>query len=63
MTADTINAKIYKIIDVTVIDVEKEMAVPGQTVTIVGDRIDKVGVPERVGAKPKPKSSMVTGSI
>ena len=33
----------YKIIDVTVIDVEKGIAVPGQTVTIVGDRINKIG--------------------
>jgi imidazolonepropionase-like amidohydrolase len=44
---------IYRIIDVTVIDVEKGIAVPGQTVTIVGDRIDRIGtqvepgIPER----------------
>lgn len=48
MTSDTINAKTYNIIDVAVIDVEKGMAVPGQTVTIVGDRIDKIGEPGKV---------------
>ena len=48
MTSDTINARTYNIIDVAVIDVEKGLAVPGQTVTIVGDWIDKIGVPERV---------------
>ena len=38
-----IPANIYKIIDVTVVDVERGIAVPGQTVMIVGDRIDKIG--------------------
>ncbi len=34
----------YAITDVTVIDVENGDAIPGQTVTIIGDRIDKIGL-------------------
>jgi imidazolonepropionase-like amidohydrolase len=37
------SANIYAITDVGVIDVEKGIAVPGQTVIVVDDRIDKIG--------------------
>ena len=46
----------YKIIDVTVIDVEKRIAVPGQTVTIVGDRIDKIGAQVEPGISEQVKT-------
>ncbi|MBI5029768.1 MAG: amidohydrolase family protein [Chloroflexi bacterium] len=42
-TITPIPANLYRIIDVTVVEVEKGIAVPGQTVTIVGDRIEKIG--------------------
>ncbi len=45
----TSSQRIYAITDVTVIDVESGIAVPGQTVIIVGDRIDKIGAQEKVG--------------
>ena len=52
----------YKIIDVTVIDVEKRISVPGQTVTIVGDRIDKIGAQVEPGiSRTSLKLSMDTG--
>jgi imidazolonepropionase-like amidohydrolase len=34
---------VYAITDVTIVDVENGFAVPGQTVIVVGDRIDKIG--------------------
>lgn len=33
----------YAIVDVTVVDVESGVAVPGQTVIVAGDRIDRIG--------------------
>jgi imidazolonepropionase-like amidohydrolase len=44
----TITTGIYAITDVTVIDVENGIAVPGQTVLVVGDRIEKIGAQEKV---------------
>jgi imidazolonepropionase-like amidohydrolase len=38
-------SSIYRITDVTVIDVENGVAIPGQSVKIVGDRIDWIGRP------------------
>jgi imidazolonepropionase-like amidohydrolase len=49
-TLTPIPASIYRITDVTVIDVEKGAAVAGQTVVIVGDRIDKIGAPAGLGS-------------
>jgi imidazolonepropionase-like amidohydrolase len=37
------SASIYVVTNVTLIDVEKGIAVPGQTVIVVDDRIDKIG--------------------
>jgi imidazolonepropionase-like amidohydrolase len=45
----TTSSKIYAIKDVTIIDVENGIAVPGQTVIVVNDRIDKIGTLEKVG--------------
>ena len=42
------SASVYAITDVTIIDVENGIAVPGQTVIVVGDRIDKIGAQEKV---------------
>jgi imidazolonepropionase-like amidohydrolase len=44
-----IAANTTRIIDVTVVDVENGIAVPGQTVIIVGDRIAKIGAPAELG--------------
>ena len=41
--AITNSAKIYAITDVSVVDVENGIAVPGQTVIVKGDRIDQMG--------------------
>jgi imidazolonepropionase-like amidohydrolase len=49
MPMGTSSQRIYAITDVTLIDVESGIAVPGQTVIIVGDRIDKIGAQEKVG--------------
>jgi len=38
-------ALVYKITNVNLIDVEKGIIIPGQTVTIAGDRIDRIGLP------------------
>jgi imidazolonepropionase-like amidohydrolase len=42
------SANIYAITDVGVIDVEKGIAVPGQTVIVADDRIDKIGAQGKV---------------
>jgi len=39
----------YIIADVTVVDVEKGIAIPGQTVLVAGDRIEKIGAPGEIG--------------
>ena len=44
----TVSTGIYAITDVTVIDVENGIAVPGQTVVVLGDRIDQIGPQEQV---------------
>lgn len=44
----TVSASIYAITDVAIVDVENGIAVPGQTVIVVGDRIDKVGAQEKL---------------
>ena len=41
--AATVSASMYAITDVAIVDVENGIAVPGQTVIVVGDRIDKIG--------------------
>ena len=40
---DAVSASVYTITDVTIVDVEMGSLVPGQTVIIVKDRIDKIG--------------------
>jgi hypothetical protein len=40
---DTVSASIYAITDVTIIDVENGIAVPGQEIIVVDDRIAKIG--------------------
>ncbi len=40
---DSVSASVYTITDVTIVDVEMGSLVPGQTVIIVKDRIDKIG--------------------
>jgi imidazolonepropionase-like amidohydrolase len=49
MPTGTTFSRIYAIKDVTIIDVENRIAVPGQTVIVVNDRIDKIGTQEKVG--------------
>jgi imidazolonepropionase-like amidohydrolase len=44
----TASASIYAITDVTIIDVENGSAVPGQTVIVVGDRIDQIGAQDKL---------------
>jgi imidazolonepropionase-like amidohydrolase len=46
--ADTVAARRYAITDVTVVDVERGVAVPGQTVIVVDDRIEKIGAQGKV---------------
>jgi len=53
------SASIYAITDVTVIDVEKGIAVPGQTVVIVDDRINKIGAQGKVDI---PKNAIIINS-
>ena len=43
-------ASMYRIADVTVVDVERGISVPGQTVLIVGDRIARIGASREVGS-------------
>ena len=43
-------ASMYRITDVTVVDVERGISVPGQTVLIVGDRIARIGSSGEVGS-------------
>jgi imidazolonepropionase-like amidohydrolase len=45
---NSVSASVYAITDVTIIDVENGIAVPGRTVIVVGDRIDKIGVQGKV---------------
>jgi imidazolonepropionase-like amidohydrolase len=45
----TDSASMYAITDVAIVDVENGIAVPGQTVIVVGDRIDKIGVQGKLG--------------
>jgi imidazolonepropionase-like amidohydrolase len=45
----TVSAGNYAITDVTIVDVENGIAVPGQTVILVGDRIDKIGAQGKLG--------------
>src|SRR5512141_67479 len=47
-TRDANSANIYAITDVTVIDVEKGITVPSQTVIVVDDQIDKIGAQGKV---------------
>jgi imidazolonepropionase-like amidohydrolase len=42
------SASRYAITDVTIVDVEKGTIIPGQTVLILNDRIDKIGAQSRV---------------
>ncbi len=42
----TVSVNKYTITDITVIDVENGLAIPGQTVMVVGDRIDKIDAQE-----------------
>ncbi len=44
----TFQLKLDAITDVTIIDVENGIAVPGQTVIVVGERIDKIGAQGKV---------------
>ena len=46
--ADTVVAHRYAITDVTVIDVENGVAVPGQTIIVLDDRIEEIGTQETV---------------
>jgi imidazolonepropionase-like amidohydrolase len=48
LSTTPISKSIYTITDVTVIDVEKGIAIPGQTVIVVDDRIDKIGTQGKV---------------
>jgi imidazolonepropionase-like amidohydrolase len=45
----SVSASIYAITDVTIVDVENGIAVPGQTVIVVGDRIDKISAQGKLG--------------
>lgn len=45
----TVSASLYAINDVTIVDVENGIAVPGQTVIVVGDRIDTIGAQGKLG--------------
>ncbi len=42
-TITSISASSYQVVNVSVVDVEKGAVVPGQTVTVVGDQIGKIG--------------------
>ena len=46
--SNAISKSLYAITDVSVIDVKNGIAIPGQTVIIVDDRIKKIGVQEKV---------------
>lgn len=45
---DAALADIYAITDVTIVDVEKGILIPGQSVLVVNDRIDKIGVQGKI---------------
>jgi imidazolonepropionase-like amidohydrolase len=45
----TVSVRKYAITDITVIDVEKGVTVPGQTVIVVGDRIEKIEAQGKLG--------------
>jgi imidazolonepropionase-like amidohydrolase len=48
-TAPPVAANRYAIVDVTVVDVEKGTAVPGQTVLVTDERIDEIGPTKDLG--------------
>jgi imidazolonepropionase-like amidohydrolase len=48
----TTASQAYAIVDVTLIDVERGAAVPGQTVLVAGDRIDRIGPTGQVAVPP-----------
>jgi hypothetical protein len=54
--------KVSAVFDVTVVDVENGTAVPGQTVVVVDDRIDKIGAQAELGLQERAQTSMATGS-
>jgi imidazolonepropionase-like amidohydrolase len=54
--AAPIPAQAYLLTDVTVIDVEKGLAIPGQTITVVGEQIETISAQ---GEAEKPKSARV----
>ena len=45
---DNVPANIYAITDITIVDVEKGILIPGQTVHVVNDRIDKIDVQGKI---------------
>ena len=45
---NTASASLYAITNVTIVDVEKGTLIPGQTVLVVNDRIDKIGPQAKV---------------
>lgn len=45
---DTVSASLYAITDIALIDVEKGVVVPQQTVLVVNDRIDRIGATGKV---------------
>lgn len=45
---DTSSAVKYAITDVTIVDVEQGILIPGQTVLVVNDRIDQIGAQDKV---------------
>lgn len=47
-SGDPVPAGMYAITDVTIVDVEKGILIPGQTVLILNDRIDKIGVQGKI---------------
>ena len=57
-----ISKNTYAIADITVVDVENGIAVPGQTVVVVGDRIDQIGAQGGMRSPKVLKPSMDTGS-
>jgi imidazolonepropionase-like amidohydrolase len=50
---------VYKITHVNLIDVEKGTTIPGQTVTIAGERIDRIGLP--AGPDVPERTQMIDG--
>ena len=54
--------KVSAVIDVTVVDVENGTAVPGQTVVVGDDRIDKIGAQAELGLQERAQTIKATGS-